>query len=464
MVKSLKNPLETENINQLILKFSVPSVIGMLVNALYSIIDQIFIGHGVGIIGTATTNVAFPITTICTAISMLFGIGGASNLNLFLGRKEKEKAMSITGNAFSLMIIISISLTIIIFLFLDPILYLFGTTNQLYESSKVYVSIISLGIPFLIISSAGSQIIRANGSPFYSMFCMIIGAILNTFLDPLFIFVFNAGIKGAAYATVISQIVSCIMVIIYIFKCKSLKLSLNHFILKRDNINNIVALGAGASLNQICITLFQIILNNSLTYYGALSIYGSEIPLACVGVITKLNTILTALISGTSQGCQPIYSQNYGAKQYKRVYKTLYKVLGLVIIIGAIAEVCFQLFPREIISIFGKGNEEYFQFAEMYLRIFMLMTFTNGIQPVVGNFLSSIGSAKKAIFVILVKQVVFLIPLLIILPKTYGINGILYAGPITDIATAVLMLFFLKNEIEKLKKKEVTLNTKYDRI
>lgn len=457
MKNSLNNPLETESINRLILRFSVPSVIGMLVNALYNIIDQIFIGHGVGLIGTATTNVAFPITTICTAISMLFGIGGASNLNLFLGKKEKEKAMSITGNAFSLMIIISISLTIIIFCFINPILYLFGTTEELYESSRAYISIISIGIPFLIISSAGSQIIRADGSPIYSMFCMIMGAILNTLLDPLFIFGFNAGIKGAAYATVISQIVSCTMVVLYIPKCKSLKLSLHHFILKIDNIKNIIALGAGASLNQICITVFQIILNNSLAYYGALSVYGSEIPLACVGVITKLNTILIALISGTSQGCQPIYSQNYGAKKFKRVYKTLYKVLGLVIIIGLVAEICFQLFPREIISIFGKGNEEYFQFAEMYLRIFMLMTFINGIQPVVGNFLSSIGSAKKAIFVILVKQIVFLIPLLIILPKIYGINGIVYAGPITDIATAILMIFFLKNEIRKIKEKEVTL-------
>lgn len=454
MTPSRNNILETENINRLILKFSLPSVIGMLVTSLYNIIDQIFIGHGIGIVGTATTNIAFPITTICTAISMLLGIGGASNLNLLLGKKDKEKARNIIGNSFMLMAISGALLTFFILLFLDPLLKLFGATQELYQSSKQYVGIISLGIPFLIISSAGSQIIRAIGNPIYSMLCMMIGAILNIILDPIFIFVLNAGITGIALATVISQCISCIMVCIYIYYDNLFKLSFQNFHLRKNNIKNIFALGAGASLNQLCITFFQIILNNLLVYYGAQSSYGSEIPLASVGVITKLNTILIAFISGTSQGCQPIYSQNYGAKKYKRVYQTLYKVLALSIIIGIIAEICFQLFPRKIILLFGTGTEEYLQFGELYLRIFMLMTFLNGIQPVVGNFLSSIGSATKAILVILVKQIFFLIPALIFLPMIFGINGILYAGPIADTATAILMIYFLNIEIKELKKKE----------
>lgn len=454
MTPSSNNILETENINRLILKFSLPSVIGMLVTSLYNIIDQVFIGHGIGIIGTATTNIAFPITTICTAISMLLGIGGASNLNLLLGKKDKEKAHNIIGNSFMLMAISGTLLTFFILLFLDPLLKLFGATQELYQSSKQYVGIISLGIPFLIISSAGSQIIRAIGNPIYSMLCMITGAILNIILDPIFIFVLNTGIKGIALATVISQCISCIMVCIYIYYSDLFKLSFQNFHLQRDNIKNIFALGAGASLNQLCITFFQIVLNNLLVYYGAQSSYGSEIPLASVGVITKLNTILIAFISGTSQGCQPIYSQNYGAKKYERVYQTLYKVLALSIIIGIIAEICFQLFPRQIILLFGTGTEEYLQFGELYLRVFMFMTFLNGIQPVVGNFLSSIGSATKAILVILVKQIFFLIPALIFLPMIFGINGILYAGPIADMATAILMMYFLNIEIKKLKKKE----------
>lgn len=454
MTPSRNNILETENINRLILKFSLPSVIGMLVTSLYNIIDQIFIGHGIGIVGTATTNIAFPITTICTAISMLLGIGGASNLNLLLGKKDKEKARNIIGNSFMLMAISGALLTFFILLFLDPLLKLFGATQELYQSSKQYVGIISLGIPFLIISSAGSQIIRAIGNPIYSMLCMMIGAILNIILDPIFIFVLNAGITGIALATVISQCISCIMVCIYIYYDNLFKLSFQNFHLRKNNIKNIFALGAGASLNQLCITFFQIILNNLLVYYGAQSSYGSEIPLASVGVITKLNTTLIAFISGTSQGCQPIYSQNYGAKKYERVYQTLYKVLALSIIIGIIAEICFQLFPRKIILLFGTGTEEYLQFGELYLRIFMLMTFLNGIQPVVGNFLSSIGSATKAILVILVKQIFFLIPALIFLPMIFGINGILYAGPIADTATAILMIYFLNIEIKELKKKE----------
>lgn len=444
----VEEQLETEKINKLIFLYSVPSVIGMLINSLYNIIDQIFIGYKIGILGTATTNIAFPITTICTAISMLIGIGSASNLNLLLGKKEHEKAGNVIGNAISLMILSGGLFSCFTLFFIEPILSIFGSTEILSAFAKTYIRIISFGIPFSIIASSGSQIIRADGSPIYSMICIIIGALLNIILDALLLFGLNLGIEGVAWATVISQFISSLLVLFHFKKFKTFKLQPKYFRLKIWIIKKIASLGAGACINQLCITVFQIVLNNSLVYYGANSIYGSEIPLASVGVITKINTILTALISGTSQGCQPIFSYNYGAQKYERLYETIKKAFFIVIGIGILAEIIFQVFPVQLVSLFGNGGDEYFEFSTKYLRIFMMMTFINGIQFLAGNFLSSIGKATKGIIAIILKQLVFLIPLLLILPHFWGINGIMYSGPIADAATAVAMLFLLYSELK----------------
>lgn len=431
-INNLNNPLATDNVGKLIFKFATPSIISFLVSALYNIVDQIFIGQGVGMLGNAATNIAFPLNTICTALALLLGIGGASNFNLRMGQKKEEEAAYIVGNSVISMVISGVTLSLLVIIFLNPLLHLFGATKDIMPYALTYTRITAFGIPFLIFSIGCSNLIRSDGSPTYAMLSTLSGAILNTILDPIFIFVFDLGMAGAAYATVIGQILSSIIVARYLFKFKSVKLSRNNFKLRKKLVLAISALGAAACFNQLAMMVVQITMNNILTYYGALSHYGSEIPLASVGVISKVNIVYLAFTLGISQGCQPIVGFNYGAQNYDRVKKTYKTAAIAVTLISIVAFLCFQIFPRQIISIFGQGNENYFEFAQRYFRIFMFMTFVNGIQPLTSNFFTSIGKSQKGIILSLTRQIIFLLPLVIILPKFLGIDGVMYAGPIAD--------------------------------
>lgn len=431
-INNLNNPLATDNVGKLIFKFATPSIISFLVSALYNIVDQIFIGQGVGMLGNAATNIAFPLNTICTALALLLGIGGASNFNLRMGQKKEEEAAYIVGNSVISMIISGVTLSLLVIIFLNPLLHLFGATKDIMPYALTYTRITSFGIPFLIFSIGCSNLIRSDGSPTYAMLSTLSGAILNTILDPIFIFVFDLGMAGAAYATVIGQILSSLIVARYLFKFKSVKLSRNNFKLRKKLVLAISALGAAACFNQLAMMVVQITMNNTLTYYGALSHYGSEIPLASVGVISKVNIVYMAFTLGISQGCQPIVGFNYGAQNYDRVKKTYKTAAIAVTLISIVAFLCFQIFPRQIISIFGQGDENYFEFAQRYFRIFMFMTIVNGIQPLTSNFFTSIGKSQKGIILSLTRQIIFLLPLVIILPKFLGIDGVMYAGPIAD--------------------------------
>lgn len=449
------NPLATENIGKLIFKFAVPAIISFLVSALYNIVDQIFIGQGVGMLGNAATNVAFPLTTISTALALLFGIGSASNFNLELGAGNKEKAGYIAGNGVTLLAISGILLSLIVIVFLDPLMIAFGATEQVMPYAITYTSITAIGIPFLIFISGGSQLIRADGSPIYAMVCMLSGAIINTILDPLFIFTFDMGIAGGAWATVIGQFVSALLVIGYFTRFKTVKLTIKYLRPRLTYSKAIISLGAAACFNQLAMTVVQITMNNTLTHYGELSKYGSDIPLACVGVISKVNVVFQAFTVGISQGCQPISGFNYGAKNYLRVKKTYKTAAVMVTVISTISFISFQLFPRQIVSIFGSGSEEYFQFAERYFRIYMALAFINGIQPVTSNFFTSIGKAKKGILLSLTRQILFLLPLIVIFPIIWGIDGVMYAGPIADFAAAVLAFALITKEMKSLDAKSL---------
>lgn len=431
-INNLNNPLATDNVGKLIFKFAIPSIISFLVSALYNIVDQIFIGQGVGMLGNAATNIAFPINTICTALALLLGIGGASNFNLKMGQKKEEEAAYIVGNSIISMIISGVTLSLLVIIFLKPLLYLFGATKNIMPYAFTYTKITAFGIPFLIFSIGCSNLIRSDGSPTYAMLSTLSGAILNTILNPIFIFIFDLGIAGSAYATVIGQILSSIIVARYLFKFKSVKLSRNNFKLRKKLVLAISALGTASCFNQLAMMIVQITMNNTLTYYGALSHYGSEIPIASVGVISKVSIVYLAFTLGISQGCQPIVGFNYGAQNYDRVKKTYKTAAIAVTLISIVAFLCFQIFPRQIISIFGQGNENYFEFAQRYFRIFMFMTFVNGIQPLTSNFFTSIGKSQKGIILSLTRQIIFLLPLVIILPKFLGIDGVMYAGPIAD--------------------------------
>lgn len=446
-----RNPLGTEKINSLIAKFAIPSIIAMLVSALYNIVDQIFIGRYVGMLGNAATNVAFPLNTICVAIALLCGIGGAANFNLSLGRGDKEKAEKYAGNTISLMFILGIILFVLVSLFLKPFMIAFGATDKVLDYALTYTGITSIGFIFLILTTGGSNLIRADGSPTYSMICTLTGAIINTVLDAIFVTQLDMGIEGAAWATVIGQVVSAIMVIVHLVNFKTLHISLVSLRPSWRYCKGIISLGATPSINQIAMMVVQIVMNNLLTYYGSLSHYGSDIPLACAGIIAKVNMVFFSFVIGLSQGMQPISSFNYGAKNYNRVEETYKKSIKVATAMAIIAFLCFQLIPRQIISIFGSGSEEYFLFAEKYFRIFLFFTFLNGIQPITSTFFTTIGKPKKGIFLSLTRQVIFLLPLLIILPMIFGIDGIMFSAPIADFIAAILSILFARSEFRNMK-------------
>ena len=454
-MKPSENPLGSEPVSTLLRRFAVPSVIAMLVSALYNMVDQLFIGHSIGVLGNAATNVAFPLSMVCTSIGLLCGIGGAANFNLCMGRREPEHAKSYVGNAISMLAILGVILCVAVQLFLRPMMLLFGATPDVIDYACTYTRITSIGFPFLIVTIGGSNLIRADGSPKFSMLCNLVGAIVNTILDPLFIFVFHMGMAGAALATITGQILSFALVVFYLRGFKTLPLSLSDLKPNMACWARIAALGATPAFNQVAMMVVQIVMNNTLTYYGSNSVYGSDIPLACAGIISKVNMLFFSFVIGISQGLQPIVSFNFGAQKYDRVKDAYKKAVFAATAISIVAFLCFQFFPRQIIGIFGSGSEEYLHFAERYFRIFLFFTFLNGIQPVSSNFFTSIGAPKKGIFLSLTRQIIFLLPLLLIFPYFFGIDGVMYTAPIADLAAAsvsivmVVLEFKIMAELQK---------------
>ena len=454
-VKVITNPLGVEPIGPMLRKFAIPSIIAMLVGALYNIVDQIFIGQAIGELGNAATNVAFPLTTICTAMALMLGVGSAAAFNLSLGKGEREKALYYIGNAASLLFGVGIVLCIIAQLFLEPLLIFFGSPENVLEYAKEYVRIVAFGFPFAILSNGGAHLVRADGSPKYSMMCNISGAIINVVLDPLFIFGFDMGMTGAALATIIGQIIAGILVFAYLFRFKAGKITRDHLTVKARVAGYAMSLGLAQFFNHFAMMTVQIVMNNSLTYYGAMSEYGEAIPLACAGIINKVSFIFFCFCIGISHGMQPISSFNYGAKQYDRVKEVVKLAIKAAAVVCIVAFLIFQLFPRLIISIFGDGSEMYYLFAERYFRIYLFCTFLNCVQPMSSTFFTSIGKPMKGLFLGLTRQIIFLLPLIVLFPMFLGIDGIMYAGPIADFMAAVTAVFMLKGEMKKMQKADI---------
>ena len=459
MEEQRENKLGVLPIPQLIRQFAVPSIVAMLVGALYNIVDQFFIGRSIGELGNAATNVAFPLTTSCTAIALLIGIGGAASFNLSMGRKEHEKAVHYMGNAAVLLFGLGLILCVGTQIFLTPMLRFFGSPDSVLSYAIVYTRITSIGFPFLIFSNGGAHLVRADGTPQYAMICNLAGAGINMVLDPLFIFGFQMGMAGAAFATIIGQIAAAGMVFRYLCHCKTVTLHRAHLIVHIENALQIMSLGLSSFFNQIAMMVVQIVLNNSLTYYGSRSIYGESVPLACAGIISKVAMLYFSVVIGLAQGLQPIASFNYGAKQYDRVKYAYGLTVRYAVSVSACAFVLFQLFPRQIISVFGDGSEEYFLFAVRYFRIFLFATFLNGVQPVTATFFTAIGKPIKGVFLSLTRQILFLLPLIVIFPLFLGIDGIMYAGPIADLvagAVAIGMMVLEMRQITRLERARTT--------
>lgn len=458
-----KVDLGKENINKLLISFAIPCVISMLINSVYNIVDQIFIGKGVGTLGNAATNVIFPLVIIFNAVAGLIGNGAAANLSLKLGEGKKEEGGKIVGSAVTVSIIFSIILSVIAYLFLPKLVYMFGCTENVYQYAVDYGKIIILGAPFMIIYSALSQLIRADGSPKYSMVLLVVGAILNIILDPIFIFTFNMGVKGGAIATVIGQIVSFAMAILYLKKVKSVKLEKESFKVDKS-ITRTLGLGLSSFITQSTVLALFVFMNNMMTKYGALTKYGADIPLSVYGVISKINSLYISTILGISIGAQPIIGFNYGAGNYERVKETLRKVLTINLVVGLIFNIIFYLFPKEIVSIFITNSDPnyklFLEFAVIICHSFLLVMGLNFLEMTTSITVQSLGNVKKATMVSFIRQIILFIPIAcfmaIYLHK--GIYGVLNAGPIADIITFFIALVIFYSEYRKLSIKEKPTN------
>ncbi len=450
-----ENPLRVAPVSKLMVKFAVPSIVAMVVGALYNIVDQLFIGQAVGTLGNAATNIAFPFSTSCLALALLFGIGGASCFNLSMGRGEKEKAPYYMGNAVFMLIACGVVLMLVTLLFLTPLLKLFGAPADVLPYAEDYVSITAIGFPFLLLTTGGGHLIRADGSPRMTMICNLSGAVINTILDAVFIFGFDMGMKGAALATIVGQIFSGILVLLYLRRCKTVKLERKHFMVCFRYIKMIASIGMASFFNQLAMMVVQIVLNNLLKHYGALSPYGESIPIACAGIVMKVAQIFMSIVIGIGQGTQPIESYNYGAGNYVRVREAYRMALIFGGAISMISFVLFQLLPHQIIALFGEGSSEYYEFGEKYFRIFMFFTCLNFLQPITTTFFTSIGKAIKGVVLSMTRQIIFLLPLLLFLPTVMGIDGILYAGPIADLMAAVAAISMVWMEFRKMKRLEI---------
>ena len=446
-----ENPLGAKPISKLLPSFAIPSVIAMLVTAAYNIVDQLFIGQMVGTLGNAATNIAFPLTSSCIAIALMFGIGASANFNLHMGMGKKKEAPFFIGNAVTMLIICGAVLMVVTEIFLTPMMIAFGSTETILPYAQDYVRITAIGFPFMILAAGGAHIIRADGSPKYSMVCNITGAIINTALDALFTVVLKWGIAGAAYATIIGQIVSALLVIVYLRHYKTVRLEKQHFKPSGSVIKSIAQIGMAPCINQLTFIAVQISLNQLFKYYGPLSQFGADIPIACSGITMKTFQLFFAVVIGIAQGAQPIESFNYGARKYERVKKTYIYALIASSICMVIAFIIFQFFPRQLLMMFDShASEEYYVFGEMFFRTFLFMTWACAIQPTTTTLFSAIGKAKISTFLSLTRQILFFLPVLYILPMFMGIYGMLYAGIVADVAAAVISTLFVVREFRKM--------------
>ena len=448
-----QSPFATEPIGRLIVRFAVPSVIALLVNSLYNIVDQIFIGWGVGYLGNGATNIVFPITIVALALAMMIGNGGAAYLSLKLGEGDADAAKKGVGNAVTLVVIVSVVLTAVFLLFIDPILTLFGATDVLRPFALEYGWVIGIGLPFMMISAAINSMIRADGSPRYAMASMVVGAILNVILDPIFIFVFGMGVRGAAIATVIGQVASFAVSVAYMPRFGSVRLGVDAFRLRARTCGNIVTFGLSSFITQFAITIVMALTNNLLAVYGAESVYGAEIPLTATGIVMKVNQILISILLGIATGAQPILGFNYGAGKYHRVRQALELSLIASEVVSVAAFLLFQFAPMSVGSLFGSEEGLYNEFAVLAFRIFLLLCPLTGFQTIAAVYLQAVGKPVQSAILSLARQIIFFVPAALILPMFLGVTGVLWTGPVADGLAFLLALAFILYERTHLKRR-----------
>lgn len=450
--------LGVQPVGKLLLQYAVPTIASTLVASLYNMIDQVFIGRRVGYLGNAATTVAYPLTILCGALCLLVSNGSNIPFNMSNGKGQRKEAMGFAGNCLTLLLIEGLVLAAAVATFTPRLIYIFGSTEEVAPYAMRYMRIIAAGIPFLTFTNGGTLLVRSDGSPKYAMVCSMSGVIINFVLDYLFLYPLDMGIGGAAWATVIGQVISAVMTLLYMFRFKTGRFQRDDFVLSGSRLRQIVSLGAAASLNQAAMLVMNMVLNSSLRHYGNLSVYGGSEALAAAGIVTKVSFLFFSTIIGCSIGGQPIMAFNFGAKNYDRVIKTYRLILAYALCVGALETVIFRVFPMQIIRLFGNGELGYSEFAVRYMQVFMLLVILTGIPPISMNVMSSIGKAKKGIVISMSKQLI-LIVLLLLIPLRFGIDGILYAGPVADVIAAAASYIVLRPEFKKMKEMQSCLYT-----
>lgn len=447
-----KNPLASASIGSLMLKYAIPSVIALVVNALYNIVDQIFIGWGVGTLGNSATNVIFPLNMVVTALALLLGDGGAAYLSLKLGCGERKKAENGANNTFSWLIITGVLMFVICAVFLKPLTGILGATPDNLSYALAYGRIVIIGFPFVIIGCGMCSLIRSDGTPQLTMIAMIVGCLANIVLDALFVLGFGWGMEGAAVATVIGQLLNFGISIWYIPHFKTVKIALHKMKPKFALLKKIAGLGVSSFISQFAIAVVMAVINYCIVRYGSASEYGPDIPLAAFGIVMKFNTILVAVVTGIGTGAQPIVGYNYGRSDYKRVKQTFFLAAKTATIVAIICFAVFQLFPNQLTAMFGEQGALYTEFSVKSFRIFTLLCFFNGFQTVSAIFFQSIGKPVTSGVISFSRQIIFLIPATMILCSIIGLNGVLWAGPVADGLAFSLALTLVKREVKKLNR------------
>ncbi|HIY05370.1 MAG TPA: MATE family efflux transporter [Candidatus Anaerotignum merdipullorum] len=448
-----ENPLGIRPIPGLLFSFSIPAIISCLVNSVYNIVDQIFIGQGVGYLGNAATTIAFPMMTIMMAFGTLIGSGASAYAALRLGEGRKREALLTLNNLLTISIGIGILLTLVGLMFLKPLLILFDATDSTMQYAWDYTFIVLLGVPFNIISIALSNMARTDGNPRMSMYGILIGAVLNTILDPIYIFVLDWGVKGAAIATITSQFVSMVVLCYYFLRRGNMRFTRRYLKPVGRVWYKIFTLGISSGITSLVACIMQVVMNKSLVYYGNLTSVTGDVALSAMGIVMKIAMILASVCIGFGIGSQPILGFNLGARKYDRVRQTYLMAVSIAtgsILIGW--GIC-QLAPELVLSLFGEENQSFTDFAVRCLRIYLGGIFCAGFQIVSTNYFQATGQPLKASVLSMLRQLILLIPLLLILPLFFGLNGLLYAGPVADICSAVIVAFFILPELRKLNRK-----------
>lgn len=460
--------LATEKVGKLMGKYAVPCIISLLVGALYNIVDQIFIANAsyLGSYGNAANTVVFPLTVIALGIAVMIGDGCCAFVSISLGEKKTENATRSVGNSVLLCIISSIVLTAIYLIFAEPILTAFGgkVNAETFALSKEYFFWITLGIPFYMFGQAMNPIIRADGNPKFAMISTVAGAVINIILDPIFIFVFKWGMMGAAVATVIGQIVTAILAIWYLFRAKIIKPSISDLKLKDKIVGKTLSLGLCSFLAQISLVAAMMAINNMIRKYGAMdAIFGQEqyaqIPMAVVGIVMKFFQIVISIVIGMAAGCIPIVGFNMGAKLSKRVKALFTKLLVAEACVGAVALIIVEFFPNVLIQIFGAANESvyYTDFAVKAFRIYLCMMILACVNKATFIFLQAMGKAAASTMLSMVREIVFGVGFALLLPLFFGLDGVLYSMPVSDILTAVISAIIIAKTYKQLAVTKFTL-------